>query len=340
MLAALKSKVWHGASMENWVRRWPWEFVDHPFRPREIPADNCLAELDGKVVGGIGFIPTVLSFGGAQHESAYGCDLFIDPEAQGHGLGKSLVEQVLRRYPVSLWMNYDLAGARSYAKRRFTSVEPANFMALILDPGGVLRGRGRGGLGALAGWTRVPAQAWARFRSRGFRMPDGIRVEEITSFTEEFDSLDEAQRDPLFVKPVRNAAYLRWRYLACPFGPFRILAARRGGELAGFVVHRTHSGHRGRVGTILEIEALADVPKLTEGLVASAVRNLLEERVDYIRAFPLDTETRRAFGRLGFVDSRRTPYIYVSPGAAEKLGLPADGARWRMSLGDCDLDFS
>jgi GNAT superfamily N-acetyltransferase len=339
-LAALKTRVYGGAEMDTWMRRWAWEFVQHPGKEPGAPASFVVAELDGKVVGGIGWIPTTLAYGGQVHPAAFGCDLFIDPDAQGHGLGKSLIDQVWPRFPISFWMNFDIHGARSYGKRGFASVEPLGYTVMLADPGSYLRTRGRAALGSALGWTRWPVGLFSRLRAARFRLPRGITLQEVTAFDAGFDRFHAERLDPGEARPRRDAAYLAWRYLDCPFGPYRIRAARRGETLVGYVIYRPRPRRTGRIGAVTELEADPRVPGLAEALLALAVKDLLGERVDFIRAFPTDPEARRVFSRLGFIDARRTPYCYVSPGSLEKLGIPQDGRRWRMSLGDCDLDYS
>jgi GNAT superfamily N-acetyltransferase len=340
MLADMKTRVYGGASMDAWMRRWPWQFVRHPWKPDDVPVNFLLAERNGRVVGGIGWIPTFLSHRGREHPAAYGCDLFIDPDTQGGGLGKSLIDQVWPRFPVSMWMNFDIHGARSYEKRGFAPVNPVSYMVMLVDPGRYLEARGRKTLGMAARWTRWPVRFFARVRAGRFRVPAGVSVTEIAAFDEAFDAFQRGPAHPDFVRPRRDAAYLRWRYLDCPFGPYRVLAARRGGELVGFTAFRARPRRAGRIGVVTELEADPRVPGLAEALLAAAVRDLVSERIDFIRAFPTDLARRAVFGRLGFMDARRTPYLYTSPGSLERLDIPRDGTRWQMALGDCDLDFS
>jgi GNAT superfamily N-acetyltransferase len=324
---------------EEWVARWPWQFMQHPWRPADMSSNFVVALLDGRIAGGIGSIPTVLEFGGESIESAFGCELFVDPSAQGHGLGQALIDRVVERYPYSLWMNTPAAGARSYAKRGFTGVEPVNYMMLPVNPGHVLKSRGHRVLGALAGWTGGPASAVIRMRLRSFSLPHGAALCEVTEFGEEFDHFCTANLRPDIVRPRRNAAFLRWRYLDCPFGPYRVLASRSASDLNGYVVYRTKPSHNGILGIVNELEADAGVPGLAEALLAAATRSLLDMKADLITSLPTDAHTREVFRRAGFLDARRTPYVYVAPGGAEELGLPTEGARWRMSMGDCDVDF-
>ena len=338
-IAELKSRVWEGAPQERWGERWPWQFRNHPMRPARHASNFMIAEVGGRLVGGIGWMPTQLVVDGKEHESAFTCDGFVDPELQRGGVGKAMFDAVLREYPASLWMKTSVALTRYLEKNGFTRIEPVNFLALPLDPGGALRARGWTGLGALTGWARGPIHALVRARARSFGAPGGISLSAGSSFGEEFDRLCETLDSSSRVRPRRDAAYLRWRYVDCPFGNYRVRVARSGRDLVGFVVWRAWTAPNGRLGMVNELAAHPRFPGVGEALLADALLDLLEQGVELVKALAPDTSTRLLFRRLGFIRSRRTPNLFVAPGAVERLGLPRSGAQWCLSVGDCDLDY-
>jgi GNAT superfamily N-acetyltransferase len=340
-IEALKSKVYGGASQAAWARRWTWQFVQHPWRPQGAPSNFLLAEIQGKLAGGIGWMPTFLDWGGAAYASAFGCDLFVDPETRGLGLGKLLIDRVVSDHSAdSLWMNFDAAGARHYGKRGFTPVAPVNFLMLVVDPGRILKARGKGFLGALAGWTGGPVRALTRVRSRVSSLPSGVEIRAVTAFGEGFDRLDRALRLPDRVRLRRDASYLKWRYLDGPSGSSEIFAAEQGRDVLGYVVFRTRTNRGEEIGLINELEVDPRFPGLARALLGKAVQSLLPRKLSFIRAMPTHSEETSVFRGLGFLDTRRTPYLYVAPGVAQKLALPADSSRWCLSIGDSDLDYA
>lgn len=339
-LIPLKGKMdGRPAAAPEWVRRWPWQFVAHPWRRGDYGANSIVAILDGRMAGAIGFMPTHLDYQGRSVESAFGCELFVDPGAQGHGIGQALIDQVVARYPNSLWMNTPAAGARSYHKRGFSAVEPVNYRMLAVHPGHVLAARGKPALGAAAAWTGALLRPAIRMRARAFAVPRGVVFSEVSSFGAEFDRFHEKNRRPDLVTPRRDAAFLQWRYKDCPFGPYHAIAAHAGGEAVGFTVYRTKQSHNGTQGIVNELEADPATPGLAASLLGAALHGLLDAKAHLITALPTDPATLSVFRRAWFLDWKRTPHLYVAPGAAAKLGLPADGARWSMSMGDCDLDY-
>lgn len=339
-LVALKGKMkGETRAPAEWIARWPWQFVEHPGRRPGDSANMVLALLDGVIAGAIGILPVRLRYRGQVIDAAYGCELFVDPDTQGHGIGQKLILEVVARYPESLWVNTPPAGARSYAKRGFDGVEPVPFFMLPVHPGHILSSRGKPALGRLLSWSGGLGRMWARMRAGSHRLPAGIFLAEVSRFDEEFTAFQASLDDPEIVRPVRDAAYLEWRYRKCPFGPYRVKAARARDELAGFVVYRVKPSPHGRMGTINELEASPRIPGLREALLSAAVRDLLDEKPDLIVGVPTAPAQREAFRVAGFLDTGRSPYLYIAPGAAARLGLPLDGAQWSMSMGDSDVDY-
>lgn len=73
---------------------------------------------------------------------------------------------------------------------------------------------------------------------------DSMEIEELEAIPKEAESLFDAMRSapiPLRLVARRDAAYLKWRYLACPTFRYRLLAARAkgSGELRGLLFLRT-----------------------------------------------------------------------------------------------------
>ena len=116
--------------------------------------------------------------------------------------------------------------------------------------------------------------------------------------------------------------------------------ARSGQDLVGFVVWRAWASPNGRLGLIDELAAHPRFPGVAEALLAAALLDVLEQRVELVKALAPDAPTRRFFRRLGFVGTRRTPNLFVAPGAVEALALPRTGDGWCLSVGDCDLDLN
>ncbi len=70
------------------------------------------------------------------------------------------------------------------------------------------------------------------------RIISGIRVEEVHDVNPAFDILFQKAAGNYGLLVKRDAGYLRWRYLDCPDGVYRIFALKRFGKLIGWSVFR------------------------------------------------------------------------------------------------------
>ena len=78
------------------------------------------------------------------------------------------------------------------------------------------------------------AYRWSASRSR----PRDLEIAEHDGpFGEEFSRLDNSVKDAKVIRGQRSAAHLNWRYRDDPLQRYRVLVARRNGELLAFVVY-------------------------------------------------------------------------------------------------------
>jgi hypothetical protein len=72
--------------------------------------------------------------------------------------------------------------------------------------------------------------------TRGLRRSD-LEIEEYTGpFEEEFSRLDDSVQGSDVIRSSRSAAHLNWRYREDPLQKYRVLTARRHGELVAFLI--------------------------------------------------------------------------------------------------------
>ncbi len=127
----------------------------------------------------------------------------------------------------------------------------------------------------------------------------------------------------------RSAAYLNWRYLRAPHRRYRRLAARRRGELSGYVV----LDRDGEVGWIVDLFA-DDAPSI-RSLVAAAVARFRAEGAATVTVVVTDDHPWiDHIVRLGFRRREVTPVV-VCDGDGRALssdGVPRDP--WLLVQGD------
>lgn len=336
-LAEIKSRAWAGADSSSWKRRWRWQFMEHPSRANETTF--VVAELSGRVIGGIGWIPARLDTGHDVRAAAFACDIFVDPEIQRSGAGRALVAEIPRHVPLTVWAGASPTMISVYTKLGYPRLAPASLMLLPLDPGALLRARlpGAGGrmLSTLAAPLGLAIRRWASHHA----LPYGIDLDSAAPFDAAWDRSLERRRRPGLASAVKDAGYMRWRYVDSPLGPYGFVTARRGAEIVGTVVYRVREGSPS-LGVLLEVIVDPSLSNLDKSLIAEAIRRMRERGVAAVKVLPTAPELRTALRSVGFLPTPRTPHIFLTSDSSREAGLSPDSRLWDLSLGDGDLDFA
>lgn len=148
---------------------------------------------------------------------------------------------------------------------------------------------------------------------------------------EEFTALDRQFRDRPGVRTVRSAEYLNWRYLVHPPARHEILAARRRGELIGYVVYSVEP----RDTSVVDLCAPDEFP---------VVGLLLAEAVNRLRALGAETVSLNAgenhpwnlvFQRAGFRRREDSPVV-THVRAIASISAANFCQNWYLMRGDRD----
>ena len=143
------------------------------------------------------------------------------------------------------------------------------------------------------------------------------------------------------VTQVRDASFLRWRYVQGPDGGYELYAARRGAELVGFLALRPAHELVPRACTLADWIVPAGEEEVADALLAVATaRARAEDRACLMAVVPPDSEACRVFLARGFevVPSARTTYRSIGVRATRSDLRPEALERgWWYTLGDTDL---
>ena len=72
----------------------------------------------------------------------------------------------------------------------------------------------------------------------GLNRTDAVKIEEVDRFDSQVDALYERLKDDHGLSTYRDHAYLNWRYVDHPLVDYKILYAKRGADLSGYLVYR------------------------------------------------------------------------------------------------------
>jgi hypothetical protein len=177
-------------------------------------------------------------------------------------------------------------------------------------------------LSRLAAW---PDRALGRL----LRGDGGAVVEDVTEFGDEWDALTRRMRWLAAICPVRDAAYLRWRYAT---GRQVTLAVRRRGELVGFAAYEAQDD------VAVVVDAFAVDRQAMDAALGALIDRARGERrahVDfYVTSACLDPWMLR---RHGFIGRERHGFQVFIPDGEPAHELLTSPASWFFTEGDKDM---
>ncbi len=310
------------------LEEWRWRFERAP----DGPALIHLLEAEGRLVAHIAHVGFPVFVEGRRLRLGHGGDTMVLPGYRGRGGMRELVQGFLAcEHGFDLRTNF-----------------PTDRAAVLMESFG-----GGRHLGRIPRWVRwhaphpalpVPARlliacgttrayaalaSWPRLR---------IPVEPLEELGAEVDELAEASAGFAPCIRIRDASYLRWRWLEQPGDRWTIRAARgEGGELRGLSVLGSRESERGRQGLVADVLA-RDAAALRAVLLDAARtlvgRGCLSVACDYLDPRPW---ARRALYRSGFLPYG-TGINVVCGSLSERVGpVPESLGAWYLTRGDTDL---
>jgi hypothetical protein len=300
-----------------------------------------VAETGDRLTGHMGRMPTSFFVDGRRHLATFAHDLFVHPELRKSGQAffvtmrlYQTVEKACDSFCAMVWtnqINIELQKTRKYDQLwadRFVHVlrvDPQVDRISRLGPTrNLIKPAARLALGAV--------DAALATLSAGSR-----RVVRIDHFDARFDRLAERIGPRMGTAPVKDAAYLRYKYEARPFIDTVCYAAVGApGELLGFLVVRK-TEDRGDVGTVLELCAARDDSRTIAALVHRAIEHYREAGVLAVECVATDPAFISVLERALFV--RRPPLLPLFFANGAKYRFPAtlrSLERWHHGYGDSE----
>jgi hypothetical protein len=249
---------------------WRWKYYDNPAGAACV----AVASVGQEVVGRAAWLPVRTRVHGREVVAAQQVDVALMKEHRGGGVYFQLVDALMgeveeRGIAFGFGFSNDDTRALSVDLLGFDLVAPIHRLSRVLDYGhhaGAFLGR------RAARFASRVAAAMGVSRVRVSPRLDG-NIVPIDRFDGRFDDLAATLiREP--IATVRDAAFLNWRYVACPTVEYRRYAARRGDAVCGFVVLHTREVDGAVRGVFDELVCSPDDPDTVEGLVSTALSDL------------------------------------------------------------------
>ena len=329
---ALYAEVFGAAMLERSRARWQWQYFDNPNLGPDGPV-IWMAMDDDQLLGQMATMPFPMWWGDREVRASAGMDYFVRKGAQGRGLGIALSEAWADHVDVALALGLTPSSYPLF-KKIFTDVGPVPAFLKPLDAKAIARRR----WGRVAGSVAGPViGAGLAMMSKRVPSGEGIEILEVKAFSGEYDELWERARASYVAVVRRDARYLDWKYLRCPFRRYRVLEARTRGMLTGFVVTRTEGEASFTRGVIADLFSAADDAATQNALIDAATSSFKHEKLVRAEVYTQHAGLGDRFRQQGFRPGRTgiqycVAYRHASPAPVAKSN------QFFLMLGDGDLD--
>lgn len=330
-VAALWDRVF-GAAKGGQTPQW----LFRPGPAGESP--RAVVEIDGQIVAHAGAMAIRFHVAGEEVRGGYSVGAMTAPEFQGKGLfgrmGQHLYER-LEREGFAFVAGFSNANSHRLMTGRLgrTPIRPFPWCIRPLSPLGLVR--------SLAGLRR-PAGATLD-ADCGYE-DDGVRIVAIDAADPRIDAVWKRAAGEVKVGCVRDCAHALWRFASRPDAGYRLLAAERAGEPAGFLAHRALDLRGIRAGFVLDLMLPAGEERAGAALLRAAARLARDEGAVVLSALvPGSGAPRAALRRAGFIRVPERLHPQLIRFSVRGLGRWAQSATlvdpnaWHLSWADTDV---
>jgi GNAT superfamily N-acetyltransferase len=337
-LFALYAEVFGDGNLERSRRRYEWQYFENPNTPSDGPVIWTAREGD-TLLGQMATMPLPMWWGDREVRASAGNDYFVRKSAQGRGIGIALSNRWADEDDVALALGLTPSSYPLFRKL-FTDVGPVPSYLKILDATAVAKKKWGTVAGAVAGpllglglslISRSPGQA------------KDVEVQPVEAFSDEYDDLWLKARASFATCVRRDARYLRWKFLACPFRAYRVLEARKSGALSGYAVLRDEGDAAFTRGVIADLFCDTTDIATQDALIAAAISDFSTKRRVRIEVYCFNQRLARAFRRHGFGPGTTAvqyciAYRGTPDGKAGTRTVLDQLDNWNLFIGDGDLD--
>ena len=312
-----------------------WFFGPNPSRSGD-ELSMWISRREGRIVGALGAVEAQLSVAGELVPAAWSVELLVDEEWRGTGVAEEV--SVARQHALgdraTCALGISDAGHRFALRRGYVEMHPVATYIWIADASRLWHGAPR----ALAGIARPIARV-ALGVARGLCRLRGRRAELVPfeHFDERADNLWRLLAPAYPVIARRDAAWLGWRFDACPdradYQRYHLIVD---GVTAGYVVLQPLL--RGEERFLSVVDYLAQ-PRDLAALFGSVVLRAGASGAAGVECRSVHPAAIRALRSLGFVRRRRQDVRFMLLARAEDphRSVLVDSG-WHVTAADSDLD--
>lgn len=334
-IVRLLSSVFGGKFGGLYRKRYPWLFKN-PYL-NENDSAVWIATNDGRIVGHLVVCPIDFTVNGERVHGYFDADLAVDPSCRRMGIARKIYERALDECHFILSVSStDIAGGLEDSMG-FVLFKNVPRLFKVLKPEAYLP----------VGLSRLPGIGlpikWY-FRDRCSKRSTGgvyeLNRERDLPLLDDFCAKALSRYD---ISMCREARFLVWRWLDLPMWSYRILFAREGNRMHGYIVFRSFQRNNRKVGRICDFLVSKETPEWLDKLLGFAVAKLREEGCTAIETYCQASRLLRAiFLKQGFRDQKKIRMDFRVYTSDRKLldWITNSGHSWFLTCGDVDLDLN
>jgi GNAT superfamily N-acetyltransferase len=351
----LYETVYGAKALACWKRRWRWQYLQNP-AAETAKAGMWVAEReDGAILGFQGSFPQRLKLGEEVIISDEAGDLAVHKKARRHGLGTKFTVAIMdNRTHLLMAYNYSPATGRICCRLGCTPVScvpwylrPTDLHSIfhyLLESKRIPSWVGKRPLVYLIAFgCEVLNLALAGVNHLKRPLPSPLyTIEEVTQAGSEFDDLWQEISPQFPIIFVRDAKFVKWRFLDDPGNKHTLLAARdQDGKLRGYLDITVSDIQGLMVGRIMDLFCPPQEHALADTLLAEAFEIFKQREVALTTCMGLHPAHRKKVRRYLYVKPRRheAPALLHWKAEPTKKAFAQNSENWHLSHADGDLLF-
>jgi GNAT superfamily N-acetyltransferase len=281
-----------------------------------------IARLGGIIVGAMNIVAVDLQVGSKTVRGVWQQDSVVSPETRGRGVGRQLIDQSGQGYDVLLAKGISDAMYKLRKASGFIDVRDWNYMVRVLSPfryGTTVKQSAYGV--ALAGLSFLKRR----------HLPKLVAAP-INEFGADFDRLASSPIASTEIRPIKNDAYLRWRYGTCP-GRSYVCLASASPNLGAAVVRL------GSASWIVDVVCGSGDAATLSGLIGASVERCRAAGAASVHAYVTSAGARDCLSQHGFVHVPSPPRFMYRLGSNADPSVWQSIAGWNFWHGDGDIEL-
>ena len=332
-------ELWTARQFERIFRRrmspemWRWKLKTFPSAVENV---WLAVDEDDRPVFQYAAMPRRLRFAGGTADVLVLVDLWTAPEYR-----QRRIFTTCARWVHDYWRRSGIAGVLSpfnareeprYARFGWEYLFPLRWQIRPLRPEAIAARRLR--IAGMEHW-RWAGSLWNRLWDRGVTPAPDIEIREIGEANPAAPRAADPDKARFALE--HDAAWVQWRYLACPQHRYCVLEARRGGRAAGHLAYRVDENDGHRFAFVSEL--VGDGPDVENTLIDAAIARFAERSAVAVATLAIPgSDLYRAWRRRGFLFSWGRFCVHWLPLREDPpLAMLRDPWAWEMAGGDYDV---